>query len=263
MRSAASKTSPIGTGSSADQYDRRGDFPGRVADVGRVGFAEAVLVFAARQAYRVLRDVAPGGWVVVAAEIIMQPRLVIKVLPRQTEVGGDGRAVRRGDGRGDGGLAEYIVICRPDDIAVFVGGLDRRVEVIVVEVGETVLPVAVLGFDEQDAGDELGVGARAVLGGDGRCVCIDTLAPTLFRGEWGQDIKSGLGNQPFVGIEVIGAKPLTLSSPCTRFISLSRYLVGHHKLFKFKFFSFVIDNPQKLHWSYYCGLLEQIWKNAN
>ena len=60
--------------------DRRGDaafrhaqgkrdapraFAGRVADVGRVGFAVAVLVVAARQAYRVLGEVAPGGWVVV------------------------------------------------------------------------------------------------------------------------------------------------------------------------------------------------------
>ena len=128
--------------------DRRGDaafrhaqgkrdapraFAGRVADVGGVGFAVAVLVVAARQAYRVLGDVAPGGWVVVASEIIMQPRLVIIVLPRQAEVGGDGGAVRRGGGRGDGGLAEYIVIRRPDDVAGFVGGLDRRVEVVVVE----------------------------------------------------------------------------------------------------------------------------------
>ena len=124
--------------------DRRGDaafrhaqgkrdapraFAGRVADVGRVGFAIAVWVVAARQAYRVLGDVAPGGWVVIAAEVVMQPRLVIKVLPRQTEVGGDRGAVRRSGGRGDGGLAEHIVIRRPNDIAVFVGGLGRRVEV--------------------------------------------------------------------------------------------------------------------------------------
>ncbi len=67
--------------------DRRGDaafrhaqgkcdapraFAGRVADVGGVGFAVAVLVAAARQAYRVLRDVAPGLWVVVAAEVTVQ-----------------------------------------------------------------------------------------------------------------------------------------------------------------------------------------------
>ena len=65
--------------------DRRGDaafrhaqgkrdapraFPGRVADVGGVGLAVAVLVVAARQAYRVLGDVAPGLWVVVTGEVV-------------------------------------------------------------------------------------------------------------------------------------------------------------------------------------------------
>ena len=101
-----------------------------------------------------------------ASKIIVQPRLVIKILPRQAEVGGDGGAVRRGGWRGDRGLTKHVVIRRPDDIAGFVGGLDRRVEVVLVEVGEAALPVAVLGFDEQDAGGEICIGSRAVLGGD-------------------------------------------------------------------------------------------------
>jgi len=46
-----------------------GAFAGRVADVGRVGFAVAVLVVAPRQANRVLGDVAPGGGIVVAAVV--------------------------------------------------------------------------------------------------------------------------------------------------------------------------------------------------
>ena len=64
----------------------------------------------------------------------------------------------------------------------------KGVEVVVVEIGETVLPVAVLGFDEQNAGGELGIRARAVLGGDYRCGCIDAFTPTRFRGERGQNV---------------------------------------------------------------------------
>ncbi len=118
----------------------------------------------------------------------MQTGFRVFDLPRQPQVAGDRGAVRRGGERGDGGLAKYIVIRRPDDIAVFVGGLDRRVEVVVVEIGETVLPVAVLGLDEQDAGGEVCVGSRAVLGGDCRCSCIDTFTPTRFRGVRGQNV---------------------------------------------------------------------------
>ena len=59
----------------------------------------------------------------------MQTGFRVFNLPRQTQVAGDRGAVRRRGWRGDGGLAKYIVIRRPDDVAGFVGGLNRRVEV--------------------------------------------------------------------------------------------------------------------------------------
>lgn len=69
-------------------------------------------------------------------------------MPRKPQVGfNDGLIVGRG-GRGDAGLAEGTVLRRPDDNAAAVRGLDGRVQVVVVVVGDSVGVFAVLGLDE-------------------------------------------------------------------------------------------------------------------
>ena len=104
----------------------------------------------------------------------MQPRLLIQILPGQAQVDGDGGLVGCGRWRGDAGFAEGVVAGGPDDVACFVSGLQRGLQVVVVQVDEAVLTVAVLGFDKQGAGGEFAVGPGAVLGGDlGRATGAD------------------------------------------------------------------------------------------
>jgi hypothetical protein len=72
-------------------------------------------------------------------------------LPREAQVGLDGGLVVGRGGRGEGGLPEGVVLCRPDDDAAPVCRLDGCVQVVVVIVGDGVGVFAVFGFDEQDA----------------------------------------------------------------------------------------------------------------
>ena len=84
--------------------------------------------------------------------VVMQPCFEILILPRQAQVAGDGGSVCGGLRGNDGGLAKGVVAGCPDDVACFVGGLDRGAQVVVVVVGNSVLAVGVLGFDEEQAG---------------------------------------------------------------------------------------------------------------
>ena len=75
---------------------------------------------------------------------------------------------------------------------------------VVVVVGDGVLAVGVLGFDEQQAGCEFTVGPGAVLGGDDwSCVtcCCSCYAAVGVQA----DVLAGFGDQAFVGVQVVAA----------------------------------------------------------
>ena len=63
-----------------------GAFPGRVGEVGGVGLGVLILVDTPRQPDGVLGEVAPGGRVVVAAEVVVQPGFGVVVLTGVTRV---------------------------------------------------------------------------------------------------------------------------------------------------------------------------------
>ena len=130
--------------------------------------------------------------------VVLRPRLLIRILPRQAQVDGDGGLVGSGRWRSDAGFAKGVVAGGPDDVACFVGGLQWGLQVVVVQVSKAVL--VVLGFDEQGAGGEFAVGPRAVLGGDlGRATGADAAI-----GVQGDGLRA-FGDQAFVGVQVVGA----------------------------------------------------------
>ena len=79
---------------------------------------------------------------------------------------------------------------------------------VLVVVGNRVLAVGVLGFDEQQPSGELTVGPRAVLGGDDwgcvactcSCTCSGHAAISVQA-----DVLAGFGDQAFVGVQVVAA----------------------------------------------------------
>ena len=71
---------------------------------------------------------------------------------------------------------------------------------VMVVISHGVLPVAVLGFDEQHARGELALRLGAVLGADLHSAVAACAAVLIQR-----DGLRGLGNQPFVSVQVVGA----------------------------------------------------------
>ena len=133
--------------------------------------------------------------------IIVQPSLLVIHLPRKPQVRCDRGLGEGGGGRGDGGLPEHIVLCRPHNVAGLVGGLDGRTQVVVVVIGYGVLSGAIFGLDEQCGGGEFTVRLWAVLGGDfGWGCCGYTLTPALSHGERGRYWLLAFGNQAFVAV---------------------------------------------------------------
>ena len=130
----------------------------------------------------------------------MQPCLAVFVLPRQAQVAGNRRFICRGLRGDDRRPAKCGVAGCPNDITRLVSSLDRRIQVVMVVVSHRVLTVAVLGFDEQHAGGELAFRLGAVLGGDLR-YSAGCGAAVLVKG----DGLGGLGNQPLIGIQIVGA----------------------------------------------------------
>ena len=71
---------------------------------------------------------------------------------------------------------------------------------VVVVVGDGVLAVGVLGFDEQQAGGEFTVGPGAVLGGDDWSLVAGHAAISIQA-----NVLAGFGDQAFVGVQVVAA----------------------------------------------------------
>ena len=75
---------------------------------------------------------------------------------------------------------------------------------VVVVVGDGVLAVGVLGFNEQQAGREFTVWPRAVLGGDDwSCVACSRSGRTAISIQ--ADVLTGLSNQAFVSVQIVAA----------------------------------------------------------
>lgn len=127
----------------------------------------------------------------------MQPGFLVFILPRQSELARDGGVLCCGRWGDDAGSAEGLVARRPDHPARLVGGLHRCAQVVVVVVGNRVLPVAVLRFDEQHAGGERIAGFGAVLGGDLRGGVAAHTAVGVQRHRL-----AALGDQACVAVEV-------------------------------------------------------------
>jgi hypothetical protein len=75
-------------------------------------------------------------------------------LPWEAQAGCDDGLVLGRRGRGDIYPTEGVVLRRPDDDAAPVRGLDGRVQVVVVVIGDGIAACAVFGLDEKSGGGE-------------------------------------------------------------------------------------------------------------
>src|SRR6218665_1848502 len=146
--------------------------------------------------------------IIISVEIIIQPGLNILILPGQPQLRIYSGVPRRRPRRHHIRPPKGVVVRRPYHVARAVRRLQWDIEVIAMVVSDDIHAIAVLGLDEQHSGHEVTVGPWAILRCDRRCragadglVCVDG------------DGLCGLGNQPFVGIQKVGAHSRGDGSP--------------------------------------------------
>lgn len=130
----------------------------------------------------------------------MQSGFLVFVLAWQTQLAGDGRVLLGGRRCDDRGPSERVIGRSPNDISLFVRGLNGRAQVVMVVVPVDHLAAAVGGLHKQRTGGELAVWPRAVLAADfWRSHLLNATVSSELN------LLPCFGNQAFVAVEVVGS----------------------------------------------------------